>query len=60
MNRENLPVTQSKIFRTVFEWVETLWSAVLLAAVIMFFVIQAFKIPSGSMIKTLLIGDHLF
>jgi signal peptidase I len=26
----------------------------------MYFVIQAFKIPSGSMEKTLLIGDHLF
>ena len=42
------------------EWVETSFSAVLLAAVIMYAVIQAFKIPSGSMEDTLLIGDHLF
>ena len=42
------------------EWSETVFSAVLLAAVLMYFVIQAFKIPSGSMERTLLIGDHLF
>jgi len=40
--------------------VETSFSAVLLAAVIMYAVIQAFKIPSGSMEETLHIGDHLF
>ena len=42
------------------EWSETVFSAVLLASVLMYFVIQAFKIPSGSMESTLLIGDHLF
>lgn len=42
------------------ELVETSFSAVLLAAVIMYAVIQAFKIPSGSMEDTLHIGDHLF
>ena len=42
------------------EWAETVFSAVLLASVLMYCVIQAFKIPSGSMEKTLLIGDHLF
>lgn len=42
------------------EWCETSWSAIMLAAVIMYAVIQAFKIPSGSMKDTLLIGDHLF
>jgi signal peptidase I len=50
----------SKVFRTAYEWVETIWSAVLLAALIMYFIVQAFKIPSGSMMNTLLIGDHLF
>ncbi|MFC1678849.1 signal peptidase I [Elusimicrobiota bacterium] len=42
------------------EWGETIFSAVLLAALLMFFVVQAFKIPSGSMESTLLVGDHLF
>jgi signal peptidase I len=47
-------------YNELFEWVETAWSAVLLAAFIMYFFIQAFKIPSGSMRVTLLEGDHLF
>ena len=42
------------------EWVETSFSAIILASVIMYAVLQAFKIPSGSMEDTLLIGDHLF
>ena len=42
------------------EWVETAFSAVLLAAFLMYFFVQAFKIPSGSMRVTLLEGDHLF
>ncbi|MBI5242059.1 MAG: signal peptidase I [Elusimicrobia bacterium] len=42
------------------EWAETVFSAVLLAAMLMYFIVQAFKIPSGSMEKTLLVGDHLF
>ena len=42
------------------EWSETVFSAVLLAAFLMYFVVQAFKIPSGSMERTFLVGDHLF
>jgi len=42
------------------EWSETSYSAILLAAVIMYSIVQAFKIPSGSMEDTLMIGDHLF
>jgi signal peptidase I len=42
------------------EWSETVFSAVLLAALLMYFIVQAFKIPSGSMERTLLVGDHLF
>jgi signal peptidase I len=49
-----------KVYHEVYEWVETGWSAVLLAAFLMYFFLQAFKIPSGSMRMTLLEGDHLF
>jgi signal peptidase I len=42
------------------EWVETSFSAILLASIIMYSILQAFKIPSGSMEDTLLIRDHLF
>jgi signal peptidase I len=41
------------------EWSEALIFAAILALIIRTFVIQAFKIPSGSMEDTLLIGDHL-
>ena len=41
------------------EWAEALIFAAILAIIIRTFVIQAFKIPSGSMEDTLLIGDHL-
>jgi len=43
----------------VRETIEAVIIALLIAIVIRTFVIQAFKIPSGSMIPTLQIGDHL-
>jgi signal peptidase I len=42
------------------EYGEAAVIAVLLALFIRTFVVQAFKIPSGSMEPTLLIGDHIF
>jgi len=41
------------------ENIEAIIIAVLLALVIRTFIIQAFKIPSGSMLPTLQIGDHI-
>lgn len=41
------------------EYVEAIGLALLLALFIRTFVVQAFKIPSGSMLPTLQIGDHL-
>jgi len=43
----------------VREYAEALGVALLLALVIRTFVVQAFKIPSGSMLPTLQIGDHI-
>ena len=49
-----------KINKSVFrEYAEAIFIALLLALFIRTFIIQAFKIPSGSMEKTLLIGDHI-
>lgn len=41
------------------EYAEAIIIAMLLAFAIRVFVVQAFKIPSGSMIPTLLVGDHI-
>jgi signal peptidase I len=44
---------------TLREYFESIVIAVILALFIRTFVVQAFKIPTGSMEETLLIGDHL-
>lgn len=44
---------------TLREYAEALAIALLLALFIRTFVVQAFKIPSGSMLPTLKIGDHI-
>lgn len=49
-----------KFKRELVEWVETFLVAGILAYFIQSFVIQAFKIPSGSMLETLQLSDHLF
>ncbi len=41
------------------EYVELIVVALTLALLVRAFVVQAFKIPSGSMIPTLLVGDHI-
>ncbi|MBP7763785.1 MAG: signal peptidase I [Syntrophaceae bacterium] len=49
-----------KVKSKIREFIESILIALLIAGFIISFVIQAFKIPSGSMIPTLLVGDHLF
>jgi signal peptidase I len=45
--------------RLIREYAEAILTALLLALIIRAYIIQAFKIPSGSMIPTLVIGDHI-
>jgi signal peptidase I len=45
---------------TFREYAESIGVAVLIALVLRAFVVEAFKIPSGSMIPTLEVGDHIF
>jgi signal peptidase I len=45
---------------TVREYAESIAVAVLIALFLRAFVVEAFKIPSGSMIPTLQVGDHIF
>src|SRR5439155_2382298 len=51
---------KARIKSTVREYVEAILLAVVLTVVIRGLVIQAFRIPSGSMEDTLLVGDFLF
>ena len=53
MKREDL-------IREVKEWANSIIVALILTLIIRTFVVQAFKIPSGSMRPTLLEGDKLF
>lgn len=51
---------KSKNAKSTFrEYVESIGLALLLALFIRTFIVQAFKIPSGSMIPTLQVGDHI-
>ncbi len=45
--------------KVIWEYAEAIITALILALLIRAYVIQAFKIPSGSMIPSLLIGDHI-
>src|SRR5574337_2005970 len=48
--------SEKSVFR---QYAEAVVIAILLALVIRTFVVQAFKIPSGSMLQTLQVGDHI-
>src|SRR5258706_7271113 len=56
------PATQTAVEyhkSTLREYFESICVAVILALFVRTFIVQAFKIPTGSMENNLLIGDHL-
>jgi signal peptidase I len=59
MFRKKRPASAKQHKSALRDWTEALFVAGVLALIIRTFVVQAFKIPSGSMEDTLLIGDHL-
>lgn len=52
--------TRTRSKGAVREWIEAIGMALILTLVIRTFIVQAFRIPSGSMLETLQIGDFLF
>ncbi len=61
VREDSVPVEQAgKKSKSAFrEYAESIVFALLLALFIRSFIVQAFKIPSGSMIPTLQVGDHI-
>jgi signal peptidase I len=61
VREDSVPVAQTgKKTKSAFrEYAESIVFALLLALFIRSFIVQAFKIPSGSMIPTLQVGDHI-
>jgi signal peptidase I len=59
--KQNKKQLSGRFFKDIVsrENIEAIVIAVVLALVIRTFIVQAFKIPSGSMEPTLLIGDHI-
>ncbi|RUM87689.1 MAG: signal peptidase I [Thermodesulfatator sp.] len=53
------PMAQQELWEKIWDWLKSILIALLLALFVRTFFVQAYKIPSGSMIPTLLIGDHI-
>ncbi len=56
---KSAPKTKAKPKSSLRENAEAIVIAIIIAMFIRTFIIQAFKIPSGSMLETLQIGDHI-
>ena len=60
MSGEREPDGRARSLSGLWEQVGTLFVAVLVALLFRQLVMEPFRIPSGSMLPTLLVGDHLF
>jgi signal peptidase I len=58
MDKNNSP-SKRKNKSKIQEYIEAIIIAILIAVFIRTFIIQAYKIPSRSMVPTLVVGDHL-
>ncbi|MCK9523448.1 MAG: signal peptidase I [Proteobacteria bacterium] len=52
-----MPFSKRSLF---WEYFESIGAAVLIALLLRLFAMEAFKIPSESMVPTLMVGDHIF
>lgn len=59
MAKDDKSKTKEKTKSKVKEYVESIIIAILIAVFIRTFIICAYKIPSRSMVQTLLVGDHI-
>lgn len=51
---------RSKAYKTVYEWVNAIVFATVVASLVHIFVFQMYVIPTSSMEKSLLVGDYLY
>lgn len=51
---------KSSTYRSIYEWVNAIVFATVVASIIHIFFFQMYVIPSSSMEKTLLVGDYLY
>lgn len=51
---------RSKLYKTVYEWVNAILFATVVASLVHIFIFQMYVIPTSSMEKSLLIGDYLY
>lgn len=59
--RHNAEMCQrSKVYRTIYEWINAILFATVVATLVHIFVFQMYVIPTSSMERTLLIGDYLY
>src|SRR5215207_10829238 len=51
--------SRGRVIRVMWEWAKSFQVAILVFLFVRAFIVEAFKIPSGSMERTLLVGDFL-